>query len=67
MTLERFEEQDFFACCGSTRFAKEMASAYPFTSLDDAISAARNIWFNKVKIPFFFLKKKILCMCVSFY
>ncbi|OAY43267.1 uric acid degradation bifunctional protein TTL isoform X2 [Manihot esculenta] len=50
MTLERFEEQDFFACCGSTRFAKEMASAYPFTSLDDAISAARNIWFNKVDV-----------------
>ncbi|KAF2284458.1 hypothetical protein GH714_022008 [Hevea brasiliensis] len=50
MALERFEEQDFLACCGSTKFAKEMVLASPFTSLEEAIAAARNIWFNKVDV-----------------
>ncbi|KAF2284459.1 hypothetical protein GH714_022012 [Hevea brasiliensis] len=49
MALERFEE-DFLACCGSTKFAKEMVLASPFTSLEEAIAAARNIWFNKVDV-----------------
>ncbi|XP_031405992.1 uric acid degradation bifunctional protein TTL isoform X2 [Punica granatum] len=46
----RFEEKDFLACCGSARFAHEMASAGPFRSLTDAVSAARDIWFNMVDV-----------------
>ncbi|GAV90038.1 Transthyretin domain-containing protein/OHCU_decarbox domain-containing protein [Cephalotus follicularis] len=43
-------EKDYLACCGSIQFAKEMALASPFPSLDHAISAARDIWFNKVDV-----------------
>ncbi|XP_028787279.1 uric acid degradation bifunctional protein TTL isoform X3 [Neltuma alba] len=46
----RFDEKDFLGCCGSTRFAKEMALASHFSSLQAAISAARDIWFNKVDV-----------------
>ncbi|CAN1779422.1 Uric acid degradation bifunctional protein TTL [Linum perenne] len=45
-----FQEKDWLACCGSTRFAKEMASSSPFSSLDHAVSTARDIWFNKVDV-----------------
>nr|AKF43388.1 transthyretin-like S-allantoin synthase protein [Melianthus villosus] len=45
-----FDEKDFIACCGSSRFAKEMASASPFSSLEDAINTAHDIWFNKVDV-----------------
>ncbi|XP_054781123.1 uric acid degradation bifunctional protein TTL isoform X2 [Prosopis cineraria] len=45
-----FDEKDFLGCCGSARFAKEMAIASPFSSLQDAISAAQEIWFNKVDV-----------------
>ncbi|CAN1299473.1 Uric acid degradation bifunctional protein TTL [Linum perenne] len=45
-----FQEKDWLSCCGSTRFAKEMASASPFSSLDHAVSTARDIWFNKVDV-----------------
>ncbi|THG06861.1 hypothetical protein TEA_010198 [Camellia sinensis var. sinensis] len=45
--VEVFGEKDFLACCGSTRFAKEMASAAPFASLQEAVDAATDIWFNK--------------------
>ncbi|GMP62326.1 hypothetical protein CsSME_00024469 [Camellia sinensis var. sinensis] len=48
--VEVFGEKDFLACCGSTRFAKEMASAAPFASLQEAVDAATDIWFNKVDI-----------------
>lgn len=41
-------EDEFLACCGSTEFAKQMAAASPFPSLDQAIVAARDLWFNKV-------------------
>ncbi|TXG62431.1 hypothetical protein EZV62_009425 [Acer yangbiense] len=44
------EEKELFACCGSTQFAKEMASASPFPCLDGAVSAARHIWFNLVDV-----------------
>ncbi|XP_061999897.1 uric acid degradation bifunctional protein TTL isoform X1 [Rosa rugosa] len=46
----KFEEQEFFACCGSSKFAKEMSKASPFSSLDEAVTAARDIWFNKVDV-----------------
>ncbi|GAB4862038.1 hypothetical protein Ancab_037292 [Ancistrocladus abbreviatus] len=46
----RLEEEDFLACCGSTKFAKEMASLSPFANLDAAVAAARDVWFNKVDV-----------------
>ncbi|XP_030550870.2 uric acid degradation bifunctional protein TTL isoform X2 [Rhodamnia argentea] len=45
-----FDEKDFLACCGSTRFATEMAKASPFPSFQAAVPAARDIWFNKVDV-----------------
>lgn len=44
------EEQEFLACCGSTRFAQEMVEVSPFSSLDEAIATARHVWFNKVDV-----------------
>ncbi|KAL9256285.1 Uric acid degradation bifunctional protein TTL-like protein [Drosera capensis] len=46
----RFDEKDYLACCGSSKFAKKMAALSPFSSLDVAIIAARDIWFNKVDV-----------------
>ncbi|XP_031275771.1 uric acid degradation bifunctional protein TTL isoform X2 [Pistacia vera] len=48
--LVELDEKKLLACCGSSQFAKEMALASPFPSLDQAISAARHIWFNKVDV-----------------
>ncbi|CAK9182653.1 unnamed protein product [Ilex paraguariensis] len=45
-----FDEKDYLACCGSTKFAKEMVSAGPFSSYDHLVNAARDIWFNKVDV-----------------
>ncbi|XP_050237363.1 uric acid degradation bifunctional protein TTL-like [Mercurialis annua] len=45
-----FEEKFFKACCGSTKFAQEMKLASPFTSLEQAVAVARDIWFNKVDV-----------------
>nr|AKF43400.1 transthyretin-like S-allantoin synthase protein [Pelargonium nanum] len=45
-----FDEKDYLACCGSSKFAKEMASASPFETLEDALTTARHIWFNKVDV-----------------
>lgn len=42
------DKEELLGCCGSTKFAKEMASASPFASLNQAVSAARHIWFNLV-------------------
>ncbi|KAL9429822.1 hypothetical protein AB3S75_025252 [Citrus x aurantiifolia] len=44
------DEEELLGCCGSTKFAKEMASASPFASLNQAVSAARHIWFNLVDV-----------------
>ncbi|XP_077237000.1 transthyretin-like protein isoform X2 [Tasmannia lanceolata] len=44
------EEKDFLACCGSTKFAKEMARVSPFSNLEEAIKAARFIWMNGVDV-----------------
>lgn len=44
----KMEEKDFLACCGSKKFAEEMTLSGPFANLDQAIDAARDIWFNKV-------------------
>ncbi|CAN4126052.1 unnamed protein product [Withania somnifera] len=45
-----FDEKDFLACCGSTKFANQMVAAGPFSTHQDAIRAARDIWFNKVDV-----------------
>lgn len=45
-----FEEKDFLACCGSTKFANQMALASPFASLEEAVGTARDIWFNNVDV-----------------
>ncbi|QHN75687.1 Uric acid degradation bifunctional protein TTL [Arachis hypogaea] len=42
--------KDFSSCCASTTFAKEMAMASPFSSLEHAISVAREIWFRKLNV-----------------
>ncbi|XP_044492524.1 uric acid degradation bifunctional protein TTL isoform X2 [Mangifera indica] len=44
------DEKKLLECCGSSQFAKEMALASPFSSLDQAISAGRHIWFDKVDV-----------------
>ncbi|KAL2319344.1 hypothetical protein Fmac_028313 [Flemingia macrophylla] len=44
------EEKDFASCCGSTKFAKDMASAGPFGSLQHAVSVARDVWFDNVDV-----------------
>lgn len=38
------------ACCVSSRFAEEMAASAPFSGVEEAIAAARDIWFNKVDV-----------------
>ncbi|GLT66062.1 hypothetical protein SLA2020_384550 [Shorea laevis] len=45
-----FDEKDMLACCGSTKFAREMVLASSFASLELAVSTARDIWFNKVDV-----------------
>ncbi|RYR35244.1 hypothetical protein Ahy_A10g050393 [Arachis hypogaea] len=42
--------EDFSSCYASTTFAKEMAIVSPFSSLEHAISIAREIWFRKVNV-----------------
>ncbi|MED6186503.1 hypothetical protein PIB30_067340 [Stylosanthes scabra] len=44
------EESNFLECCGSMRFAMEMASASPFSSLQHALNVANDVWFNKINI-----------------
>uniref|UniRef100_A0A7N0TIS6 2-oxo-4-hydroxy-4-carboxy-5-ureidoimidazoline decarboxylase n=1 Tax=Kalanchoe fedtschenkoi TaxID=63787 RepID=A0A7N0TIS6_KALFE len=44
------EEGEYLACCGSAKFAKEMAAASPFASYDLAVQVARDIWFNRVDV-----------------
>ncbi|XLR27841.1 hypothetical protein S83_055741 [Arachis hypogaea] len=44
------EENEFLECCGSIKFAKEMASASPFSSLQHALDVASDVWFNKINI-----------------
>ncbi|KAG6503405.1 hypothetical protein ZIOFF_035718 [Zingiber officinale] len=41
-------EEDVLRCCDSKHFAKELASASPFSDLHHTIQSARRIWFNKV-------------------
>lgn len=43
--------KDFLACCGSSKFASEMAKLAPFSCAPQAVEASRTIWWNKVDIP----------------
>ncbi|KAL7083677.1 hypothetical protein ACP275_14G177700 [Erythranthe tilingii] len=43
-------EKEWLACCGSVRFAQEMASIKPFSNYEEALDAARDIWFHKVDV-----------------
>ncbi|KAJ0246007.1 Uric acid degradation bifunctional protein TTL [Hirschfeldia incana] len=49
-TMEMIREEDWKVCCGSSDFAKLMAKASPFNSLEAAIESARDIWFNQVNV-----------------
>ncbi len=49
------------SCCGSTRFATEMALVGPFSSLQSAIDSARDIWWNKVWLCRLFIPPPLLC------
>ncbi|KAL0410859.1 UNVERIFIED_CONTAM: Uric acid degradation bifunctional protein TTL [Sesamum latifolium] len=40
-------EKEWLACCGSVKFAQEMVSAGPFSNYQEALYAAKDIWFNK--------------------
>ncbi|KAG6514438.1 hypothetical protein ZIOFF_024797 [Zingiber officinale] len=51
-------EEDVLRCCDSKHFAKERASASPFSDLHHAIQSARRIWFNKDKLLTSLLGKK---------
>lgn len=44
------DEEELLACCRSTRFAEEVVKFSPFISLEEAITVARDIWFNKVDV-----------------
>nr|AKF43384.1 transthyretin-like S-allantoin synthase protein [Geranium incanum] len=44
------DEKELVACCGSSKFGKEMAMASPFSSLQHALNTARDIWFNTVDV-----------------
>ncbi|RYQ95137.1 hypothetical protein Ahy_B08g090189 [Arachis hypogaea] len=42
--------EDFSSCCAGTTFANKMAMASPFSSLEHAITAARDIWSRKLNV-----------------
>ncbi|RYQ91715.1 hypothetical protein Ahy_B09g097720 [Arachis hypogaea] len=46
----KLEERDFFLCGTSIWFSKAMVQASPFSSLEQATSFARDLWFNKLLI-----------------
>ncbi|KAG6468579.1 hypothetical protein ZIOFF_073267 [Zingiber officinale] len=50
MTSFSWTEEDVLRCCGSKRFAKELASASSFSDLHHAIQSTHGIWFNKVAL-----------------
>ncbi|XP_042046565.1 uric acid degradation bifunctional protein TTL-like [Salvia splendens] len=42
--------EEWLACCGSAKFAQQMAAVAPFSNPQEAIDAAKDIWFNKVDV-----------------
>ncbi|RYR31640.1 hypothetical protein Ahy_B01g056488 [Arachis hypogaea] len=44
------EERDLLECCGSIKFAIEMVSTSPFSSLQHALNVASDIWCNKINV-----------------
>src|SRR5438105_7515379 len=39
-------EREFLRCCGSTRWARLMTDARPFSSVDDLAAAADRLWWQ---------------------
>lgn len=39
-------EAEFLKCCGSTRWAREMTDARPFTALEDLLARADSVWWS---------------------
>jgi OHCU decarboxylase len=39
-------ETELLQCCGSTRWARQMAETRPFTSLDSLFASANDIWWS---------------------
>ncbi|XP_020960092.1 uric acid degradation bifunctional protein TTL-like isoform X1 [Arachis ipaensis] len=48
--MRKLEEMDLFLCASSILFCNAMIEASPFSSLEHAISFARNLWFNTLPI-----------------
>ncbi|RYR12429.1 hypothetical protein Ahy_B04g069975 [Arachis hypogaea] len=44
------KSEDFSSCCAGTTFANKMAMASPFSSLEHAITVARDIWSRKLNV-----------------
>ncbi|XP_057722937.1 uric acid degradation bifunctional protein TTL-like isoform X2 [Arachis stenosperma] len=42
--------EDFSSCCADTTFANKMTIASPFSSLEHAITVARDIWSRKLNV-----------------
>src|SRR3979490_1429597 len=39
-------EAEFVKCCGSTRWARSMTSARPFSKIDDLLAKADSVWWS---------------------
>ena len=39
-------EAEFLTCCGSTRWARTMAGARPFQSIDELLAKADSVWWS---------------------
>eukprot|EP00252_Welwitschia_mirabilis_P026385 TRINITY_DN8665_c0_g1_i1.p1 TRINITY_DN8665_c0_g1~~TRINITY_DN8665_c0_g1_i1.p1 ORF type:complete len:342 (+),score=56.27 TRINITY_DN8665_c0_g1_i1:105-1130(+) len=50
MDALRLTKEDFLACCGSTKFATEMAKNAETYTLSQAVQTSRDVWFNKVDV-----------------
>ncbi|XP_072064165.1 uric acid degradation bifunctional protein TTL-like isoform X1 [Arachis hypogaea] len=48
--MRKLESRDFFLISRSHWFAEKMIDASPFSSLEDAISFARQLWFKESRI-----------------
>ncbi|KAJ9565443.1 hypothetical protein OSB04_001409 [Centaurea solstitialis] len=46
----RLGKNDFIACCGSTQFAEQMVADGPFSTYQQVVDAANDVWFNKVDV-----------------
>lgn len=58
--MESLVFEDYLACCGSTKFAQEIVSNGPFSTYNESVEVARDIWFNKVPSTFFLIRFEFL-------